>query len=75
MSSWILLAAFGAMAAIDSAAFFQGMLHQPLVICTLLGSAFGMPIEGAFFGALLQLLWLKRLPTSMSRRMSCGGRY
>ncbi len=66
MSSWILLAAFGAMAAIDSAAFFQGMLHQPLVVCTLLGSAFGLPMEGAYFGALLQLLWLKRLPVGAS---------
>lgn len=62
MSDWIVLAAFGLVAAIDSAALFQGMIHQPLVISTLLGSALGMPAEGAFFGALLQLLWLKRLP-------------
>ena len=66
MSSWILLAALGAVAAIDSAALFQGMLHQPLVICTILGSAFGLPMEGAYFGALLQLLWLKRLPVGVS---------
>ncbi|MFC1629181.1 PTS sugar transporter subunit IIC [Gemmatimonadota bacterium] len=66
MSSWILLAALGAVAAIDSAALFQGMLHQPLVICTILGSALGLPIEGAYFGALLQLLWLKRLPVGVS---------
>jgi len=66
VSSWVLLAALGAVAAIDSAAFFQGMLHQPLVICTILGSALGLPMEGAYFGALLQLLWLKRLPVGVS---------
>ena len=27
---------------------------------------FGLPMEGAYFGALLQLLWLKRLPVGAS---------
>lgn len=72
MSSWVLLAALGAVAAIDNAAFFQGMLHQPLVICTILGSALGLPMEGAYFGALLQLLWLKRLPVGVSIHPDIG---
>ncbi|MFO7768285.1 MAG: PTS sugar transporter subunit IIC [bacterium] len=62
MSEWILIAAAGALAAADTTAFFQGMIHQPLVISTLLGAALGLPAEGAYAGALLQLLWISELP-------------
>lgn len=72
MSSWILLAAIGAVAAVDSAALFQGMLHQPLVACTLVGAALGLPVEGAFFGALLQLLWLNKLPVGTATYPDSG---
>ncbi len=62
MLEWLIVAAFGALAAVDTTAFFQGMFHQPLAICTLLGAALGVPYEGAFFGGLLQLLWMGDLP-------------
>ena len=62
MTDWLLIALLGGLAAADTTAFLQGMFHQPLVICTLVGSALGMPLEGAFYGALLQLLWLGDLP-------------
>jgi len=62
VTDWLLIAAVGAVAAVDTSSFFQGMFHQPLVICTLLGAALGMPLEGAFYGALLQLIWLGQLP-------------
>jgi mannose/fructose/N-acetylgalactosamine-specific phosphotransferase system component IIC len=53
VSEWLLLAFLGAVVSTDTTAFLQGMLHQPLVACTLAGSALGQPLEGAYFGALL----------------------
>jgi PTS system mannose-specific IIC component len=62
VTDWLLIALLGGLAAADTTAFLQGMFYQPLVICTLVGSALGLPLEGAFYGALLQLLWLGELP-------------
>ena len=62
MSTWLILAIAGSVAAIDTATLFQGMINQPLVICTLLGAAVGLPLEGAYLGAFLQMLWLSELP-------------
>ena len=62
MSEWLLLAFLGAVVSTDTTAFLQGMVHQPLVACTLIGSALGQPLEGAYFGALLQLLAMGELP-------------
>jgi len=62
LSGWIILLIAGGAAAADTTAFLQTMLHQPLVIGTLLGAALGLPIEGAYLGALLQLLWIADLP-------------
>lgn len=72
MSDWILVTALGAVAAVDSAAFFQGMINQPLVICTLVGAGLGLPFEGAYFGALLQMLWLNKLPVGTSTYPDSG---
>jgi len=62
LSDWILIALAGAVAAADTTAFVQGLIHQPLVICSLLGAALGLPVEGAYVGALLQLIWISDLP-------------
>ncbi len=72
MSAWIVVAAAGAVAAVDTAAFFQGMFHQPLVICTLLGAGLGSPLEGAYLGALLQMLWLSELPVGAATYSDYG---
>ena len=47
----MILTIAGSVAAIDTATLFQGMFNQPLVICTLLGAAVGLPLEGAYLGA------------------------
>ena len=72
MSAWIILAAAGSVAAIDTASFFQGMFNQPLVICTILGAALGLPLEGAYLGALLQMLWLSELPVGAAASSDSG---
>lgn len=72
MSDWILVAFLGALVAVDTTAFFQGMLHQPLVAATLIGSALQMPLEGAYFGTLVQLMWLGDLPVGGARFPDIG---
>ncbi len=72
MSDWILVAFLGALVAADTTAFFQGMLHQPLVAATLIGSALQMPLEGAYFGVLVQLMWLGDLPVGGARFPDIG---
>jgi mannose/fructose/N-acetylgalactosamine-specific phosphotransferase system component IIC len=72
VSDWILVALLGALAAADTTAFFQGMIHQPLVAATLIGAAFQMPLEGAYFGTLVQLMWLGDLPVGGARFPDIG---
>jgi len=72
VGEWLIVAGLGAVAAVDTAAFFQGMFNQPLVICTLAGAALGLPYEGAFFGGLLQLLWMGDLPVGNRLRPDIG---
>jgi len=72
VTEWLAVTALGAVAAIDTTAFFQGMVHQPLVICSLAGAALGVPYEGAFFGGLLQLLWMGDLPVGSRLRPEVG---
>jgi mannose/fructose/N-acetylgalactosamine-specific phosphotransferase system component IIC len=62
MSAWLIVIALAAVAAIDTYDLFQGMIFQPLVIATLVGAALGSPLEGAWVGALLQLLRFSELP-------------
>lgn len=58
----MLLALLGAFISVDTTDLLQGMFHQPLAACTLVGAVLGRPLEGAYFGALLQLLSLGELP-------------
>jgi mannose/fructose/N-acetylgalactosamine-specific phosphotransferase system component IIC len=62
VSAWLIVAALAAVAAVDTYDFFQGMFYQPLVIATLVGAALGSPLEGAWIGALLQLLRFSEIP-------------
>ena len=62
MTAWLIVAALAAVAAVDTYDFFQGMFYQPLVIASLVGAALGSPLEGAWVGALLQLLRFSELP-------------
>lgn len=63
---FLLAAAFGAIAYLDRTAAFQVMLHRPLVVATVTGAVFGNISAGAQVGAILELLYLARLPVGAS---------
>lgn len=64
--SFLLVAAIGTIAYLDRTAAFQLMLHRPLVVATATGAAFGSIAAGAQVGAVLELLYLARLPVGAS---------
>jgi len=72
VSTWLILAIAGSVAAMDTATLIQGMFNQPLVICTLIGAAVGLPLEGAYLGAFLQMLWLSELPVGGAASSDSG---
>jgi len=61
-----LAALLGAACYLDRTAAFQIMLHRPLVVATLMGAIFGNLTAGAQVGAVLELLYLARLPVGAS---------
>ena len=63
---FLLAAAIGAIAYVDRTAAFQLMLHRPLVVATAMGAVFGNVAAGAQVGAVLELLYLARLPVGAS---------
>ena len=63
---FLLAAILGAIAYLDRTAAFQLMLHRPLVIATAMGAVFGNVYAGAQVGAVLELLYLARLPVGAS---------
>ena len=63
---FLLVAAIGAIAYVDRTAAFQLMLHRPLVVATAMGAVFGSAAAGAQVGAVLELLYLARLPVGAS---------
>jgi PTS system mannose-specific IIC component len=63
---FLLVAAIGAIAYVDRTAAFQLMLHRPLVVATATGAVFGDAAAGAQVGAVLELLYLARLPVGAS---------
>jgi PTS system mannose-specific IIC component len=63
---FLLAAILGAIAYLDRTAAFQLMLHRPLVVATAMGAVFGNVSAGAQVGAVLELLYLARLPVGAS---------
>lgn len=63
---FLLAAVIGAIAYLDRTAAFQLMLHRPLVVATAMGAVFGNVAAGAQVGAVLELLYVARLPVGAS---------
>ena len=63
---FLLAAVLGAIAYLDRTATFQLMLHRPLVVATAMGAVFGSVSAGAQVGAVLELIYLARLPVGAS---------
>lgn len=59
-------ALIGGICYLDRTAAFQVMLHRPLIVATILGGVFGNLAAGAQVGAVLELLYLARLPVGAS---------
>jgi mannose/fructose/N-acetylgalactosamine-specific phosphotransferase system component IIC len=67
-----LLAALGAVVAVDATSLGQLMLSRPLVAGTLAGALVGMPLEGALIGALIEVLSLGILPVGAAKYPETG---
>lgn len=63
---FLLAAVIGSIAYLDRTAAFQVMLHRPLVVATAMGAVFGNVFAGAQVGAILELLYLARMPVGAS---------
>ena len=61
-----LAALLGSLCYLDRTAACQFMLHRPLVVATLMGAIFGNLAAGAQVGAVLELLYIARLPVGAS---------
>jgi PTS system mannose-specific IIC component len=61
-----LAALFGGLCYLDRTAACQFMLHRPLVVATVMGAIFGNLAAGAQVGAVLELLYIARLPVGAS---------
>ncbi len=64
--SFLLAAAFGGICYLDRTPAFQVMLHRPLVVASVVGAIFGNFTAGAQVGAVLELLYIVRLPVGAS---------
>jgi mannose PTS system EIIC component len=66
--TWCLLLAalLGGLCYLDRTATFQIMIHRPLIAATLIGAVFGNATAGAQVGAILELLYIVRLPVGAS---------
>lgn len=62
-----LLSIAGGIVAVDTAAAWQIMISQPVVICPVLGLLFSQPEIGLTMGILLEMPWLVNIP--------CGGKH
>ena len=63
---FLLAGLLGGVCYLDRTAACQVMLHRPLVVATLMGAIFGNFVAGAQVGAVLELLYLARLPVGAS---------
>jgi len=61
-----LAALLGGLCYLDRTGACQLMLHRPLVVSTLMGAIFGNFTAGAQIGAVLELLYIARLPVGAS---------
>lgn len=64
--SFLLAAVWGGICYLDRTAAFQVMLHRPLVVASVMGAIFGNFAAGAQVGAVLELLYVVRLPVGAS---------
>jgi PTS system mannose-specific IIC component len=62
----VLAALLGGLCYLDRTAAFQVMAHRPLVVATLMGWIFGNLSAGAQVGAILELIYIARLPVGAS---------
>lgn len=63
---FLLAAAVGGICYLDRTPAFQVMLHRPLVVASVVGAIFGNFAAGAQVGAVLELLYIVRLPVGAS---------
>jgi mannose PTS system EIIC component len=70
--TWLVLIGLGAIVALDATSLGQLMLSRPLVAGTLAGTIFGMPLEGALLGALIEALALGILPVGAAKYPETG---
>jgi PTS system mannose-specific IIC component len=63
---FLLAAVLGGICYVDRTAAFQVMLHRPLIAAAITGTVFGNFAAGAAVGAVLELLYIARLPVGAS---------
>lgn len=61
-AEYFLVAAVGGLIALDRTVAFQVMISRPIVAGPIIGLLLGQPLTGAAVGALLELVWISRLP-------------
>lgn len=66
IGSLLLASLLGGICYLDRTAAFQVMIHRPLPVASLVGAAFGNFYAGAQVGAVLELLYIVRLPVGAS---------
>ncbi len=66
IGSLLLAALVGGICYLDRTAAFQIMLHRPLPVASIVGAIFGDLYAGAQVGAVLELLYIVRLPVGAS---------
>ncbi len=62
----LIMAVLGGLCYLDRTAALQLMLHRPLIVASLTGAVFGNFAAGAQVGAVLELLYIARLPVGAS---------
>ena len=63
---YLLAGTLAMLTGLDRVAFFQFMISRPIVAAPVAGWIMGNPLVGLEIGALLELLWLGRLPVGAS---------
>ncbi|MBE0598805.1 MAG: PTS sugar transporter subunit IIC [Desulfuromonadales bacterium] len=62
LTPYLLAASVSVLAGLDRTAAFQFMISRPIVAAPLTGWLLGSPLVGLQVGAMVELLWLGRLP-------------